>query len=171
MVLSSTTSTEASDRFCKGEPVRDSSGRAHRGLLTADDMAAWQSHYEAPLSYDYHGYTVHKVGAWSQGPTFLQQLALLKGYDLAAMDPMGDAFVHLVTECGKLAYADREAWYGDPAIFDVPMADLGSRGCQRSVPRRRRRRARASRPGPLPVPANPMRRAAAPQAAIPATSR
>ncbi len=115
---------EAVDRFCKGEPVRDSSGRRHRGLLTADDMAAWKSHYETPCSIDYHGYTVHKCGAWSQGPTFLQQLALLKGYNLAAMDPVGDEFVHLVTECGKLAYADREAWYGDPDVFDVPMGDL-----------------------------------------------
>ncbi|MFZ5782935.1 MAG: gamma-glutamyltransferase family protein [Pseudomonadota bacterium] len=115
---------EAVDRFCKGEPVRDSSGRRHRGLLTADDMAGWKSHYEAPCSIDYHGYTVHKCGPWSQGPTFLQQLALLKGYDLSAMDPVGDEFVHLLTECGKLAYADREAWYGDPDVFDVPMDDL-----------------------------------------------
>ncbi|CAN5710430.1 gamma-glutamyltransferase [soil metagenome] len=115
---------EAIERFCKAEPLRDSSGHKHCGLLTAQDMAAWQSHYEAPLSVDYHGHTVHKCGAWSQGPTFLQQLALLKGYDLPAMDPLGDDFVHLVTECGKLAYADREAWYGDPDQVDVPMDEL-----------------------------------------------
>jgi gamma-glutamyltranspeptidase/glutathione hydrolase len=55
---------------------------------------------------------------------FLQALALLKGFDLDGMAPDGDAFVHTVVECLKLAYADREAWYGDPAFVDVPMTEL-----------------------------------------------
>src|ERR1700744_6607361 len=52
---------------------------------------------------------------------FLQQLALLKGFDLAAMDPMGPDFVHTIIECSKLAFADREVFYGDPAFAHVPM--------------------------------------------------
>src|SRR5436190_16972054 len=115
---------EAIDRFCRTQKVLDASGRHHGGLITADDMARWHAPVEMPLTYDYRGYTVVKGGPWSQGPVLLQQLALLQGFDLDGLDPMGPDFVHLVTECAKLAYADREAWYGDPDFVDVPMATL-----------------------------------------------
>jgi gamma-glutamyltranspeptidase/glutathione hydrolase len=115
---------EAVDRFCRTEKVLDASGRRHGGLLTADDMARWQAPVEAPVSYDYRGATLVKGGPWSQGPVLLQQLALLAGFDLDDLDPVGPDFVHIVTECAKLAYADREAWYGDPDFVDVPMATL-----------------------------------------------
>jgi gamma-glutamyltranspeptidase/glutathione hydrolase len=115
---------DAIDRFCRTEKVLDSSGRRHSGVLTADDMARWQASVETPLTFDYRGYTVVKGGPWSQGPVFLQQLALLAGFDLDDTDPTGPDFVHTVTECAKLAYLDREAWYGDPAFVDVPMATL-----------------------------------------------
>src|SRR5436190_1455092 len=115
---------EAIDRFCRTQKVLDASGRRHGGLLTADDMARWQAPVEAPLTYDYRGHTVVKGGPWSQGPVLLQQLALLQGFDLDSLDPTGPDFVHIVTECAKLAYADREAWYGDPDFVDVPMATL-----------------------------------------------
>ncbi len=118
---------ETIDRFCRTQQVLDSSGRRHGGVLTADDMARWQAPVEAPLTYDYRGYTVVKGGPWSQGPVMLQQLALLQGFDLDGLDPVGPEFVHIVTECAKLAYADREAWYGDPDFVDVPMATLLSR--------------------------------------------
>ncbi|NNG05555.1 MAG: gamma-glutamyltransferase family protein [Inquilinus sp.] len=114
---------EAIDRFCRSEAM-DSSGRRHAGVLTGQDMAGWQAHYEEPLTYDFHGHTVLKPGPWSQGPVFLQQLALLKGIDLAAMDPLGADFVHTVTESIKLAYADREAFYGDPKFVEVPVRQL-----------------------------------------------
>ena len=87
-------------------------------------MANWESTVEAPLTLDYHGVTVCKGGPWSQGPVLLQQLALLKGFDLAAMDPTGPDFVHTVTECAKLAFADREAFYGDPNFVEVPVETL-----------------------------------------------
>ena len=115
---------DAIDRFCRREAVLDSSGRRHTGVLTGDDMARWQAPVEPPLSYDYHGHTIVKGGAWSQGPVLLQQLALLKGFGLDDLDPVGPEFVHIVTECAKLAYADREAWYGDPDFVDVPIATL-----------------------------------------------
>jgi gamma-glutamyltranspeptidase/glutathione hydrolase len=111
-------------RFFRDTDVLDVTGRHHRGLLTADDFAGWSATVEDPIRYDYHGHTVLKCGAWSQGPVFLQQLALLKGFDIGRMDPFGAPFVHTVVEAAKLAYADREAYYGDPDFVDVPLAAL-----------------------------------------------
>ena len=114
---------EAIGKFFETEAL-DVSGRRHRGLMTAQDLAEWEPTVEDPLTYDYAGHTVLKCGPWSQGPVFLQQLALLAGFDIGAMDPVGADFVHTVVECMKLAYADREAFYGDPAFGDVPMQTL-----------------------------------------------
>jgi gamma-glutamyltranspeptidase / glutathione hydrolase len=115
---------EAIDRFCRTQDVMDVSGSAHRGVLTADDMARWQAHVEPPLTYDYGRYTVCKAGVWSQGPVMLQQLALLKGFALDGLDPTCIDVIHAQVECAKLAYADREAFYGDPDFVDVPIATL-----------------------------------------------
>src|SRR5215469_894693 len=98
---------EAIDRFYRENEILDTSGRRHRGLLTGDDMARWRAAVETPITYEYHGYTVAKCGPWSQGPLFLQHLALLKGFDVAGMDPLGPEFAHTVVECAKLAFADR----------------------------------------------------------------
>jgi len=115
---------EAIDRFCRIQEVMDVSGSPHRGVLSADDMARWQPTVEAPLTYDYGRYTVCKAGVWSQGPVMLQQLALLKGFDLDGLDPISPDFIHLQVECAKLAYADREKFYGDPEFTDIPIATL-----------------------------------------------
>ncbi|MBI3710881.1 MAG: gamma-glutamyltransferase, partial [Proteobacteria bacterium] len=104
--------------------VMDASGQRHRGVLTAADMAGWQASYEAPVTYDYRGLTVCKAGPWSQSPVMLQVLALLKGFDIRAMDTVGADFVHTLVEAKKLAYADRDAWYGDPNFVTVPMKTL-----------------------------------------------
>ena len=90
---------EAIDKFCRTQEVMDVSGSPHRGVLSADDMARWQPTVEAPLTYDYGRYTVCKAGVWSQGPVMLQQLALLKGFDLDGLDPAGPEFIHLQVEC------------------------------------------------------------------------
>ena len=115
---------EAMDAFCRGEAVLDSSGRCHKGLLTADDMARWQPRYEAPASATYHGWEVFKTGPWGQGPVFLQTLKILEGIDLAGMGPASPEYVHHVTEAMKLAFADREAYYGDPDFVKVPLTTL-----------------------------------------------
>ncbi|MBL6457909.1 gamma-glutamyltransferase [Belnapia sp. T6] len=115
---------EAIDRFGRDFAALDTSGRRHHSLLTGDDMAGWHAGIEQPLTQDYRGHTVLKCGPWSQGPAMLQTLALLEGFDLAAMDPVGAEYAHAVTEAMKLAFADREAFYGDPAFTDVPMATL-----------------------------------------------
>ncbi|MFD7460842.1 MULTISPECIES: gamma-glutamyltransferase family protein [unclassified Streptomyces] len=100
-------------------PTLDTSGDRHTGTLTPDDLAAWSASYEAPVTYDWNGWTLCKAGPWSQGPVLLQQLALLP----PELPPYGSAdYVHLLVEGCKLAMADREAWYGDAA--DVPLDDL-----------------------------------------------
>jgi gamma-glutamyltranspeptidase / glutathione hydrolase len=117
---------EALLRFQEREWM-DSSGERHAGLLAEADLRDWQPSYEQPLSVDYAGLTVFKAGPWSQAPVFLQQLRLLEGFDLAGMGLGSAEYIHVVTECAKLAFADREAWYGDPAFADVPIDDLLSR--------------------------------------------
>ncbi|HEV8104473.1 MAG TPA: gamma-glutamyltransferase family protein [Gaiellaceae bacterium] len=105
----------------------DSSGERHSGLLAEHDLADWRPRYEPPLAVDYHGLTVLKAGPWSQAPVFLQQLRLLDGFDLRELGETPAEYVHVLTECAKLAFADREAWYGDPDFVDVPIDELLSR--------------------------------------------
>ena len=109
------------DRFYRSAELVNSSGRRHRGFLAADDLARYAARTEPTVSREHRGFRVHKTGPWGQGPALLQALALLDGFDTAAMDPAGDAFVHAVVECMKLAYADREVFYGDPDAVEVPL--------------------------------------------------
>jgi gamma-glutamyltranspeptidase/glutathione hydrolase len=76
---------------------------------------------------DYLGARVFKTGPWGQGPVFLQQLRLLEGFDLGALDPSSTDSLHLWLETAKLAFADRDACYGDPRFADVPIEALLSR--------------------------------------------
>jgi gamma-glutamyltranspeptidase / glutathione hydrolase len=117
----------ARDAFYRGF-VAEAMDGAHGALLTADDVAAWRATYEPPTTFDYGGLTVCKTGPWGQGPVMLQQLALLAGFDLEAMGLGTADYVHTIVEASKLAFADREAWYGDPAFADVPMDELLSAG-------------------------------------------
>ena len=110
--------------YCRTRPCMDTTGERNPGLLTADDCARWQATIETPLTREFMGHTIAKCGPWSQGPALLQQLALLDGYDLKAMGAAGPDLVHTVVECTKLSYADRDAWYGDPAFADIPIAAL-----------------------------------------------
>ena len=117
---------EAIEEFV-ATPVRDSTGRDHAGLLTADDLAGWSCSYEDALVVDVGGgWAVGKPGAWSQGPVLAQTLQLLRDADLEYVDGVpSEATVHRVAEAAKLAFADREAWYGDSA--PVPLEALVSR--------------------------------------------
>lgn len=115
---------DAVDQFCRVTEAMDSSGRRHRGLLTGADMARWQASYDQPAQADYHDWTVFKTRSWGQGPSFLQALKILEGYDIDKLDSTGEEFIHLVTESIKLAFADREAYYGDPDFADVPLDTL-----------------------------------------------
>lgn len=129
----------ARDLFYKGEiaeriidfithnPVEDASGTAHTGLLSYEDMANWRATVEQPVTLNYRGLDVHKCSAWTQGPVFLQQLAILEGFDLKKLGHNSVDYLHTLTECAKLAFADREAYYGDPLFDDVPLDVLLSK--------------------------------------------
>ena len=115
---------EAIDAFIAVAEPLDATGRRNRGLLTGQDLASWRPTVETPVTGEFEGYSVHKAGPWSQGPVFLQQLAVLSGFDLRAMGQFSADHLHTVVESAKLAFADREAWYGDPAHADVPLKTL-----------------------------------------------
>ncbi|MEU4664847.1 gamma-glutamyltransferase family protein [Micromonospora chalcea] len=120
---------EAIDRFSR-LPFRDSSGRAHAGLVTGDDLAGFSATWEAPVTLDWRGHTIAKTGFWGQGPVLLQTLAVLDALDDPAVyDPSSLDGIHAQAEALKLAFADREAWYGDTA---VPGSRLLSAGYARS---------------------------------------
>ncbi|MDI3470950.1 MAG: gamma-glutamyltranspeptidase/glutathione hydrolase [Pseudolabrys sp.] len=112
---------EAIDRFCRTQEVMDTSGTPHRGVLTGQDMAKWQATVEAPIHYDYGRYRVMKADTWTQGLVTLQTLAILKGYDLDRLSPTDPEFIHLQIEATKLAFADRDTFYGDPKFVKVPV--------------------------------------------------
>jgi gamma-glutamyltranspeptidase/glutathione hydrolase len=100
----------------------DRFSREHDGLLDGDDLASWRATLEPPATVDYRELTVCKTAAWGQGPAGLQQLRLLEGFDVASMSEA--ELVHVMTECAKLAFADRDAFYGDTG---VPLDRLLSR--------------------------------------------
>jgi gamma-glutamyltranspeptidase / glutathione hydrolase len=115
---------EAVGGYLAQAEVVDGTGERHRAFLTAGDLASWRASTEAPASFDFAGLTVCKTLPWGQGPVFLQQLALLAGFGLAELLPGGAEYIHTVVECAKLAFADREAWYGDPQFTEVPLDTL-----------------------------------------------
>jgi gamma-glutamyltranspeptidase/glutathione hydrolase len=128
----------AHDAFYKGEiaerivkfvqePRLDSTGKRHCGLITKEDLQRYATRVEEPVTANYRGYDVFKCGPWSQGPVFLQQLALLEGYELGAMRHNSPEYIHLLIEAAKLAFADRESYYGDPDFVEVPLDVLLSR--------------------------------------------
>jgi gamma-glutamyltranspeptidase/glutathione hydrolase len=92
----------------------DRFSRENDGLLTGDDLAGWRATLETPATISYRGLTVCKTGAWGQGPAGLQQLAILEGIDVASLSEA--ELVHVMTEAAKLAFADRDAMYGDVAV-------------------------------------------------------
>ncbi|WP_226780291.1 gamma-glutamyltransferase family protein [Oceaniglobus trochenteri] len=112
---------EAIDSYLREACVMDAEGSRRKGVLSGEDMARWQATYEPALSVDHHGTQVFKPGFWTQGPTLLQNLNVLSGI---TPDPGSAAFVHAVTETLKLGFADREAYYGDPAHHAIPADTL-----------------------------------------------
>jgi gamma-glutamyltranspeptidase/glutathione hydrolase len=112
---------EAVDAFQR-VPHRDASGRDHAGLVTGDDMASFHATYEPALVGSFRGVEVAKTGPWGQGPVLLQSLAMLDALPDALLDPSTADGVHTITEVLKLAFADREAWFGDGG--DVPIDEL-----------------------------------------------
>ncbi|MCW5978288.1 MAG: gamma-glutamyltransferase [Bryobacteraceae bacterium] len=117
------------DYFYRG-PIARAIGefsKVNGGLLRYEDLAAFRSRVEEPASTTYRGYTVYKSGFWSQGPVLLETLNILEGLPLARLGFNSSAYLHQVTEAMKLAYADRDAFYGDPEFADIPARELLSK--------------------------------------------
>jgi len=110
--------------FVASTVVPDATGTPRKGFLTRGDLAGWRAAAEAPAVRGYRGIEVCKCPSWTQGPVFLQQLALLEGFDLKALGHNSPEYLHTLIECAKLAFADREAYYGDPAFDKVPLGVL-----------------------------------------------
>ena len=114
------------DYFYRGPIAReiDEWSRENGGLMRYSDLARYVTRIEEPITINYRGYTICKCGPWSQGPVLLQTLRLLEGYDLVQMRHSSADFIHVINEAMKLAYADRDAYYGDPLFADVPLDKL-----------------------------------------------
>jgi gamma-glutamyltranspeptidase/glutathione hydrolase len=116
----------ARDRFYKGDIADElnsfyiSSG----GFLRKADLEAHTTYVEEPVSVQYRGYTVNKCNTWTQGPVLLQSLRLLENFNLRSMGDLSADYIHVVTEAMKLAYADRDKYYGDPRFVSVPLKQL-----------------------------------------------
>jgi gamma-glutamyltranspeptidase/glutathione hydrolase len=120
--------------------------RVMPGRMTAADLAGYQALIRPPLRVAYRHYEVVGMAPPSSGgSTVGEALKILEGFDLAGM-PRPDA-LHHVLEASRLAFADRDAYLGDPAFTDVPLAGLLSDGFAAE-----RRRAIGARAGPGPVP-------------------
>jgi gamma-glutamyltranspeptidase / glutathione hydrolase len=126
----------ARDAFYKGDIARrilefgkdaanaGPTGKNFPALLEYEDLASYETPIEDPVTVNYRGYDVYKCGPWCQGPVFLQHLKLLEGYDLQKMGHNSADYIHTVVETAKLAFADRDAYYGDPKFIDVPLDRL-----------------------------------------------
>jgi gamma-glutamyltranspeptidase/glutathione hydrolase len=114
------------DYFYRGEIAKkiDEFSRAHEGLLRYDDMAAFKLTPEEPVSTEFRGARVYKPGFWSQGPAMIETLNILSGIDVTAMRVNSALYIHTLTEALKLAYADRDTYYGDPKFVKVPSEEL-----------------------------------------------
>jgi gamma-glutamyltranspeptidase/glutathione hydrolase len=117
------------DYFYRG-PVAKKMGtysEANGGLETYSDIAAFHAEIDTPRSTTFHGYEVVKPGFWTQGPVLLEMFNLLEGYDLKAMGHNSPEYLHVLVEAAKLAFADRDVYYGDPKFSKIPEATLLSK--------------------------------------------
>jgi len=113
--------------FTARKTIRDATRKFHSGLLQVQDLSEFKTRVESPVSVDFRELRVYKCGPWSQGPVFLQQLRLLEEYNLQRLGHNSARYIHLLTELSKLAFEDRERYYGDPLFTPVPMKRLLSR--------------------------------------------
>jgi gamma-glutamyltranspeptidase/glutathione hydrolase len=114
------------DAFYRGDVARAivDYHRANGGLMTREDLADFRVALEPPAQSRFRGLDVYTCGAWCQGPVLLEMLNMLDGVDLASMGHNSVDYVHTLTEAIKLAFADREAYFGDPRFVDVPLQTL-----------------------------------------------
>ncbi len=145
----------ARDAFYRGDIAREIAAfvQSQGGLLAYEDLAVYSVREESPASTTYRGIDIYACGAWSQGPVVPMTLNILEGFDLPALGHNGAEHLHVLAESLKLAFADREAFVGDPAQVDVPIAGLLDKEYAAS---RRARIDRRAAPG-MPEPGDPWR--------------
>ena len=119
----------ARDYFYRGPIARRIGAymQANGGLLAAEDFARFSAKVGEPVSTTYHGFEIYKPGFWTQGPTMVETLNILEGFDLKKMGHNSPAYIHTLAEALKLAFADRDRYYGDPNFVKIPMAELLSK--------------------------------------------
>ena len=117
------------DYFYKGPVAREIAGFSehHGGLIAYEDLAGFHAETDTPRSCTYRGYEIYKPGFWTQGPVMIEILNLLEGFDLKAMGANSPAYIHTVVEAMKLAFADRDQYYGDPKFSEIPEKTLLSK--------------------------------------------
>ncbi len=117
------------DYFYRGEIAHkiDAFSKENKGLLRYEDMAAFKLTVEEPVSTTYRGYNVYKPGFWSQGPAMIEALNILEGYDMHSTPFNSAEYIHRTDEALKLAYADRDTYYGDPKFSHIPTEILLSK--------------------------------------------
>jgi gamma-glutamyltranspeptidase/glutathione hydrolase len=110
------------DYFYRGEIAHkiDVFSKENKGLIRYEDMAAFKLSVEEPVSTTYRGYTVYKPGFWSQGPAMIEALNILEGYDMRSTPFNSAEYIHRTVEAMKLAYADRDTYFGDPKFSHIP---------------------------------------------------
>jgi gamma-glutamyltranspeptidase/glutathione hydrolase len=116
----------ARDFFYKGEIAQEIVRwiQDQGGLLTTEDLVEFSVGVETPPMGNYKGTDIYTCGPWCQGPVTIQALQLLEAFDLKSMGHNSADYVHTVLEALKLAFSDRDAYYGDPDFVDVPMEGL-----------------------------------------------
>lgn len=118
------------DVFYKGDVARRIAAavQADRGLLSLDDLAGYRGRLEAPVTTRFRDFDIHKAGFWSQGPALLMTLNILEAAGIERMRHGSEQYLHTLVEAIKLAFDDRNAWFGDPLFADVPAEGLLSKG-------------------------------------------
>jgi gamma-glutamyltranspeptidase/glutathione hydrolase len=119
----------ARDRFYKGDIADEmvSFLKQHQAPFEREDFAEFFARIEQPSMTTYRGYEVYKHWFGGQGPALLEALNILEQFDLRAMKRNSADYIHVVVEALKLAYADRDSYYGDPAFVDTPAEGLLSK--------------------------------------------
>ncbi|MEX2568190.1 MAG: gamma-glutamyltransferase [Cyclobacteriaceae bacterium] len=116
----------ARDRFYKGD-IADELHEYYirsEGFLRKSDLETHVTKVEKSVSVDYRGFSIHKCNTWTQGPVFLQSLRLLEKFDIKSMGHFSPDYIHAAVEAMKLAFADRDRYYGDPEFANVPIKKL-----------------------------------------------
>ncbi len=117
------------DLFYKGSIAKRIADFSEKngGLIAYNDLANFHAEADQPKMGTYRGHEVYKPGFWTQGPVMIEALNLLEGYDLKAMGHNSPQYLHVVVEAVKLAFADRDQYYGDPKFSKIPEETLLSK--------------------------------------------